>query len=402
MIDAVASALARIIVCVSAGGLLAQRGILKSEHAALLGSLSKDCFLPALILSEVGKGVTIGILAQWWPIIPASAFIVFCSLSLVRLCWMAVSRVCGLPKEVPSFALAASAFPITTSLPLALLRALPLENLAGSSTGRPLSESESISTTAHSQAASLVLLYTLGMTILRWTVGARLLSPPKHAAIDCVEDESLLATDTQALDPSPTSSINLPACIDLSLTLKAIDTPVRACLLGVFIGIIPTFRSLFYESHLFEPILGSLQWLGAAYVPAVMLILGQELWESFQSPISGQRQSELSVRTVRVATGVALVVRLLLVPAVALAIVVVVLPISTKSDDDTSMARRSLALVFLVESATPPAIALVIMCALNNFQREEMASVMLWGYSLGFATLLVWGSIFMTVASASF
>jgi len=36
-----------------------------------------------------------------------------------------------------------------------------------------------------------------------------------------------------------------------------------------------------------------------------------------------------------------------------------------------------------------------VLCALHNYQREEMAATMLIAYPLGFVTLLVWTGLFV-------
>jgi predicted permease len=292
-----------------------------------------------------------------------------------------------LPREVPSYALAAAAFPATTSVPLALLQALPLERLGGP--GPAL----------HAEATSLVLLYTLFMTILRWTVAFKILAPSSGEGAG--GDDSSLGLLAGSLAAPPDAAAGWCAEQQGALAL-AVDTPVKACLAGIAIGVVTPLRRAVYGPVL-RPLVGGLEWLGGAYVPVCMLILGQELWEGYGNRMTAKAKLAKSpdddfVR--KAAIGAVLVVRLVLAPLIAFSAVVSAQRLFDRNGHESARVGRTLLLVFLVESAGPPAINMVVMCALHGHHRQEMASTMLVTYPAAFVTLLLWTAVFMHVLSA--
>jgi len=397
------SALLRIALCVGTGARLAQRGVLESAHAKLLGNLCKDCFLPALLLAQVGRGVTLPLLVTWWPVPVGAVMIVYGGIALTRFVWRCMGLALRLPRDIPSFALAAAAFPATTSVPFALLKALPLENLGGR--GAAL----------HAEATSLVLLYTLFMTILRWTVGFKILAPPiPPTALDQDDDRvGLLGSASDPLQPlAPEGGLaRLSAwCEEQHGALsKAVDAPVKACVVGIFIGIVAPLRRVVY-GPMFRPAIGGLEWLGGAYVPVCMLILGQELFEGFAQRretakrAGGKHPEGGDIHVVRhAAIASVLIVRLLVLPLLAFAAVGLaehgrgLRGAASGGIVGGDGSAATLALVLLLESAGPPAINMVVMCALHDHQREEMAATMLLAYPTAFATLLLWATAFMSL-----
>jgi predicted permease len=365
----------------------------------------------------------------------------------------------------------------------------------------------------HAQATSVILLYTLFMTLLRWTYGFQLLSPPplkqqqqqqhhqqfissrKNSEIlyseEAESSTNLLVEESQHISGTKTDDSQLDRNSRVKARIKfykdaiakSFDTPVIACIVGICIGIVPIFKTVFY-GPVFQPLVGALSWLGAGYVPSVMLILGQELWAGSQEQNNSEitiilsndaqpdgpqvkhtkaptttlstleldvEESDMvmilpdstlpsgesdtvivgnitghshgggtSLRTTRWAIAVSLVTRLLIVPFVFYCFVSLIWtdvhiegnkPVNNENDDDNNMdseanhevyrARAALALSLLVESAGPAAIILVVMCSLHHFQQKEMAQVMLFAYPIGFVTLLMWTTLFMSMLAPS-
>ena len=72
------------------------------------------------------------------------------------------------------------------------------------------------------------------------------------------------------------------------ILVKAFDVPVRACMVGLFLGVIPPLQALVYgEDTALEPFVAALECLGGAYVPCVFLVLGSSLRDSFRSRDTG-------------------------------------------------------------------------------------------------------------------
>jgi predicted permease len=60
-------------------------------------------------------------------------------------------------------------------------------------------------------------------------------------------------------------------------TRKLLSPPVLGSILGVVVGGVPIFRSLFFSGGILSPVWGSLQTLGTAYLPAALLVLAGSL-----------------------------------------------------------------------------------------------------------------------------
>ncbi|KAF9788658.1 membrane transport protein-domain-containing protein [Thelephora terrestris] len=161
------------ILCVI-GYILAKRGILDKKTQRQLNRLNVSLFTPSLLFSKVAFFVTPQKLRELW-VIPIF-FIVVTSLSMgvaFLLGW-----VLRLKRSQRSFAVAASMFMNSNSLPIALMQSLVV-TVPGLRW-----EADDDKNSMLARALTYLVLYsTLGM-VVRWSYGVRLLSQADQEVVD--------------------------------------------------------------------------------------------------------------------------------------------------------------------------------------------------------------------------
>ncbi|KAH9916976.1 membrane transport protein-domain-containing protein [Epithele typhae] len=153
------------IVCIS-GYILARKGILDKATQKKLNRLNVSLFTPSLLFSKVAFFLSPAKLRELW-VIP----IVFVLTTVVS---MAAAYVLGtvmrLKKSQRSFAMAASMFMNSNSLPIALMQSLVV-----TVPGLKWDKGDNKNSMVGRALTYLVLYSTMGM-VLRWSYGVRLLS----------------------------------------------------------------------------------------------------------------------------------------------------------------------------------------------------------------------------------
>ncbi|KAA1474487.1 hypothetical protein DENSPDRAFT_804202 [Dentipellis sp. KUC8613] len=177
-----ASILEVFLICFS-GYWLARIGILEKKTQRQLNAINIALFTPCLLFSKVAFTLTPGKLKELW-IIP----LFFLAVTLVSMvvAW-ALGWLFRLKHSQRNFAMAASMFMNSNSLPIALLQAL-----AKSVPGLEWGDDDSTDAMVGRALTYLTLCSTIGM-VLRWSYGVSLLSqadPAEEADIEPEHDEA--------------------------------------------------------------------------------------------------------------------------------------------------------------------------------------------------------------------
>ncbi|KAI0717049.1 membrane transport protein-domain-containing protein [Earliella scabrosa] len=187
------------IICL-AGYILAWKGILDRNTQKKLNRLNVSLFTPSLLFSKVAFFLSPAKLRELW-IIP----IFFVVTTVVS---MAVAYVFGtilrLKKSQRAFAIAASMFMNSNSLPIALMQSLVV-----TVPGLKWEEDDNKDAMVGRALTYLVLYSTLGM-VVRWSYGVRLLSQADpepvqveaEDAVEAAEASPLVSPDEVAFPPS--------------------------------------------------------------------------------------------------------------------------------------------------------------------------------------------------------
>ncbi|TCD63083.1 hypothetical protein EIP91_006010 [Steccherinum ochraceum] len=168
------------LLCV-AGYILARKGILDRKTQKQLNRLNVSLFTPSLLFSKVAFFLSPAKLRELW-IIPIF-FVVATIVSMVVA--FLLSWIFRLKRSQRSFAVAASMFMNSNSLPVALMQSLVV-TVPGLKWGHDDNKNAMVG-----RALTYLILYsTLGM-ILRWSYGVRLLSQADPDPVPTSETEPL-------------------------------------------------------------------------------------------------------------------------------------------------------------------------------------------------------------------
>ena len=241
--------------------------------------------------------------------------------------WL-VARLARQP-ELTRESMAAMAFGNSGYIPLAVVAAITFQNpdMFGSKA-------------AADQGVTFISLYLVTFSPLMWLIGYPLLT---HRSLKGVKL-------TQILPP-----------------------PVIASLSAIILGFIPVTRNLFIGSDApLKMFHQAAAILGQATVPFALLILGGNL-------AHGTHSGVIAARTL---AGFAFG-RFVVLPFIALG---VMLLLRTSGLITTSM----MAFIIVLQGCVPPGMNLVVMCQLQDRNREFMATLMFWTYLLAIPALAVW------------
>ncbi|KAK1926685.1 auxin efflux carrier [Papiliotrema laurentii] len=184
--------IAEVFLLCLAGYILAYAGITDKATQRKLNVINVSLFTPALLFSKVAFSLTPAKLKEMW-IIPLG-FVIVSGLSAL-VAWV-MAKIFRLKKSQTAFAICASMFQNSNSLPIALIQSLVVE-VPGLKWGKDDSKDQMLG-----RALTYLVLYsTLGM-MLRWSWGVKLLSHADDEAPDvgadaCVPGPSILGHGSQ-------------------------------------------------------------------------------------------------------------------------------------------------------------------------------------------------------------
>jgi len=267
-----------------------------------------------------------------------------------------------------------------------------------------------------SRGEAYVLLYTVFETLVRWSFGLKLLqySNPPSPASDSSQQLIPLTSSTEStplkspssklssyqtepsLDSSSShfssdvkpsrseASVGLQKVLDFGKAILGyLPTPVLFCIISLIIGLTP-IRDLFFQSKIsiFYPnpplrwVISATKTVGVCFAPISVLMLGSNIVHAAK-----HKSDSLSPKLL----GAIFFVRLLILPAfVGLFLIYYIFHTKLGVMTDPAMV-----FVLLIQTITPPAISLGVMCAVQHFMLEEMARALFVLYSLGMATMPV-------------
>ncbi|KAF9003152.1 auxin efflux carrier [Hymenopellis radicata] len=199
LLKVVFSSILEVFLLCLAGYILAGRGILDKKTQKQLNRLNVSLFTPSLLFSKVAFFLSPEKLRELW-IIPL--FFV-----IVTVTSMSVSFLLGwifrLKRSQRSFAMAASMFMNSNSLPIALMQSLVV-----TVPGLKWGEDDNKNAMLGRALSYLVLYSTLGM-VLRWSYGVRLLAQADDEPIK-LPDDDVDVDETSPLLGSSDSQATLP------------------------------------------------------------------------------------------------------------------------------------------------------------------------------------------------
>jgi len=272
----------------------------------------------------------------------------------------------------------------------------------------------------HSRGVAYVLVYTLCMNICRWTIGYNVLAVKKKTVIEIElqelpqnEDEAInLTTELEEEVPEdeiveterPQTQTRLESCISqlqvgsvsealallkscFSKVFHFVAPPVWACFFAIFIGLVPGLKELFFSGNEEDAaplyfIMSFLLKIGNMNVPLMLMVLGANLSK-------GPRKTEkLNLLT----TILISLVRLVVLPVTALLLIKY---LCYTLIGHIFVEDKMMILVLLIQSATPTAISLIVMCTVHQNMVDEMVSTLFYEYLLAIFTFTFFVSFFI-------
>ena len=250
--------------------------------------------------------------------------------------WL-VARLCRQPELSRGF-MAGMAFGNSAYIPLAIVAAIAFQNpdLFGSSDGV-------------ARGVTFISLYLVTFSPLMWLIGYPVLT---HRSLKGVKL-------TQILPP-----------------------PVIASLSAILLGLIPFTHNLFLGADApLKMVHQAAAILGQATVPLALLILGGNLAHGTHTGII----KPLSLAGFSAG-------RFVIMPLFALAVMLILRAAGFISSP-------MMAFIIVLQGCVPPGMNLVVMCQLQERNREFMATLMFWSYLAAIPALAVWLYIIMRVIS---
>lgn len=377
----------------------------------LLSKLVFALFLPCLIFTELGESITLQNFVDWW-FIP---FNVIVSTVLGCLLGFLVVLICRPPPQLSRFTIIMTAFGNTGNLPLAIVGSVchTKDNPFGKHCN-----TRGVAYVSFSQWVAVILVYTLVYHMmeppmeyyeiveegaaeievepLNYDISRPLLVEAEWPGMEDKETEhsktpfiARIFKSISGISPSAIPDLeftqensgndNSPRSIRClaeprvvrRIRIVAEQTPIRhilqpptiASLLAIIIGSVPLLKALFfgYDAPL-AFITDSLEILGGAMVPSVMLILGGMLAE-------GPNDSRLGLRTT---IGI-VVARLLVLPLLGIGVVALSDKLNFLVEND-AMFR----FVLLLQYTSPSAILLGAIASLRGYAVSESSALLFW------------------------
>ncbi len=163
---------------------------------------------------------------------------------------------------------------------------------------------------------------------------------------------------------------------------RMINPPICAIFAAVLVAMSPGVTDILYMDHpLMSGMMEGLTLMGDAAVPISIIVLGGNLWFAARS----SDQIPFSQVTLLSA------LRLLVVPVFALGLYFVFDRVGLLPDN------QLLRIVLLIESITPTAISVLIICQLHDRAQKYLAYVQFWMYLFSMVTMIAWISVFVWV-----
>lgn len=393
------------------GLILAQRKtqIIPKATFKLLSKLVFALFLPCLIFIDLGRSITLHNLVIWW-FIPVNILI---STVLGFMLGVIVVLLCKPPPQFVKFTIIMTACGNTGNLPIAILGSLchTRDNPFG-----PNCHQKGVAYVSLAQWVSVLLVYTLVYYMMEPPMEyyetieedniengngdtRPLVVEAEWPGIDETEisrnpsidktfktSQSSEETSREAIGcfAEPKTVRKMMVVAEKTPIQNIFQPPILASLLAIIIGSIPQVKSfVFGHDAPLGFITDSLEILGGAMVPSVMLVLGGVLAE-------GPNDSKLGLKTTIGVT----VARLLVLPVLGIGVVALADKMHLLVADD-SMYRY----VLLLQYATPSAILLGAVARMRGYAVSESSTLLFWQHIFALFSLSFYIFIYSQLAS---
>ncbi|KAE9595430.1 putative membrane transport protein [Lupinus albus] len=393
----------------------------------LLSKLVFALFLPCLIFTELGESITLKNFVDWL-FIPVNVLV---STAIGCLLGFLVVLICRPPPELTRFTIIMTGFGNTGNLPLAVVISVchTKDNPFG-----PSCYTRGVAYVSLSQWVAVILVYTLvyhmmeppmqyyeiveeGAEIVEQQalndISRPLLVEAEWPGIEDKEDEhsktpfiarifksisGISSTTLPDLEITAENGGNSPRSIRClaeprvvrRIRIVAEQTPIHhilqpptiASLLAIIIGMVPQLKAVFFGVNApLSFITDSLEILGGAMVPSVMLILGGMFAE-------GPNESKLGLRTTIGIT----VARLLVLPLLGIGIVALADKLHFLVLND-AMYR----FVLLLQYTTPSAILLGAIASLRGYAVSEASALLFWQHIFALFSLSLYIAVYFRI-----
>ncbi|GAB4832349.1 Protein PIN-LIKES 2 [Ancistrocladus abbreviatus] len=379
----------------------------------LLSKLVFALFLPCLIFTNLGESITLKNFTHWW-FIPVNVLI---STAIGCLLGYLVAVICRPPPEYLRFTIIMTGFGNTGNLSLAIVTSIchGKDNPFGSGC-----HTNGVAYVSFAQWVAVILVYTLVYHMMeppmeyyeiveesneieeevaetdisrpllheaewpgmhhqetdhsRTPFIANVFNSVSNVSENSVPDVEMVEEDGRGggggRSPRSLRCLAEPRMVR-RIRIVAEQTPIKhilqpptiASLLAIIIGMVPQLKTfIFSEDAPLSFITDSLDMMGQAMVPSVMLVLGGMLAE-------GPSESKLGLRTT---IGI-IVARLLVLPLVGIGFVVLAnkLNLSVRGDGMFQF-------VLLLQYTTPAAILLGAIASLRGYAVQEASALIFW------------------------
>ena len=163
---------------------------------------------------------------------------------------------------------------------------------------------------------------------------------------------------------------------------RMINPPICAIFAAILVSMTPGATEILYMDHpLMNGLMQGLTIMGDAAVPISIIVLGGNLWFAARS------SDQIPFTQVTLLSAL----RLLVVPVFALGLYYAFDQLGILPDN------QLLRVVLLIESITPTAISVLIICQLHNRAQKYLAYVQFWMYLFSMVTMIGWISVFIWV-----
>ncbi|XP_057447797.1 protein PIN-LIKES 2-like [Lotus japonicus] len=396
----------------------------------LLSKLVFALFLPCLIFTELGESITLQNFVDWW-FIPVNVLV---STALGCILGLLVVAICRPPPHLTRFTVIMTGFGNTGNLPLAIVGSVC--HTKTNPFGKHCN-TRGVAFVSFAQWVAVILVYTLVYHMMEPPmeyyeivdegneieqdralndISRPLLVEAEWPGMEDKETEHsktpFIARIFQSISGISTSAIpenhDLDAIVESDensprsirclaeprvvrrIRIVAEQTPLQhilqpptiASLLAIIIGTVPMLKALFfgYDAPL-SFITDSLEIVGGAMVPSVMLILGGMLAE-------GPNESKLGLRTT---IGI-VVARLLVLPLLGIGIVALADKLNFLVENDAMFI-----FVLLLQYTTPSAILLGAIASLRGYAVSEASALLFWQHVIALFSLSLYTVIYFRI-----
>ncbi|KAH8971944.1 hypothetical protein BDL97_02G169400 [Sphagnum fallax] len=362
--------------------------ILTAPSRCVLSKLVFSLFLPCLIFTQLGTAISFQKIFLWWfiPVNIVIGAVLGCTLGYL------MALLVRPPPQFFNFFVIMVGIGNIGNIPLVIIGAIcrPDDNPFGQDS--ETCNSEGVAYISFGQWVGAVIVYTFVFHMLAPPKDANRESSPEidikveSISPDHIDDANgfsqtnILPDNFQKEDSIsvplllPQSSDTLPKVSGRWLE-NIFQPPVVASLLALVMGSVPVLRNLMFEEHsIFFFFYDSLNMVGGAMVPCIMLVLGGNL-------VGGPGSSHLGLRSTIAIT----ITRLFLMPPIGLAVVLMADRLGFLPPNN-----KMFRFVLLLQQSMPTSILAGAVTNLRGHAEKEASAILFWEHILAVFSLAFW------------